>query len=316
MLTLEDLRFFAVVSVARSLADAARTLDVTPPAVSQRLSALERRVGVRLLERSRGGTRLTTEGEIVSARARTVLEELEDLQSQMAARRDELFGPLRIGAPLGFGRRHVAPIAAEFQVMHPNVTVDLFLFDRLREPVDSFHLVVHIGGQRDTAGSMVKLAPNDRIVCAAPAYLARRGEPFKAADLRRHDCLALRENKEDATLWRFACRNRSVAVRVEPRLTSNDGAVLREWALGGLGVIVRSEWDVAEDLAAGRLVRILADHRVPAADVVALLGARHSRLARTQSFLDRLRRSLNPVPWRPEEGTEQPTVARPASSGA
>lgn len=298
MLTLDDLRFFAVVAARDSLADAARKLDVTPPAVSQRLAALERRLGVRLVERCRGGTQLTTEGEMVAMRARVVLDELDDLQSQMAAHRDELFGPLRIAAPLGFGRRHVAPVVAEFQALHPKVTIDLFLFDRLREPVDSFHLVVHIGGRRDSAESLVKLAPNDRVVCAAPEYLARRGEPSTAADLRRHDCLALRENKEDATLWRFVRKDRSVTVRVEPRLASNDGGVVREWAVRGLGVMVRSEWDVADDLRAGGLVRILADHRAPAADVVALLGARHSRLARTQSFLDHLRHSLSPPPWR------------------
>jgi len=301
MLSIEDLRFFSVVAAGRSLADSARTLDVTPPAVSQRLAALERRLGVRLVERSRGRVHLSTEGEMVAARARMVLDELDDLQSEMAASRDELFGPLRVAAQLGFGRRHVGPLVADFQALHPNVTVDLRLFDRLTEAPDIFHVIIHIGDLlRENAESLVKLAPNERIVCAAPEYLARRAAPLRAEDLQHHDCIALRENDDDATLWRFTRQGQPVTVRIRPRLSTNDGSVLREWALRGLGVILRSEWDVADELRGGRLVRLLPDHKAPTADVVALLGPRHARLARTQRFLDHLRDRLSPPPWRAE----------------
>jgi len=148
----------------------------------------------------------------------------------------------------------------------------------------------------------VKLAPNERMVCAAPEYLHRKGAPASPMDLRDHDCLALRENDDDATLWRFSKRGKTVTIRIRPRLASNDGGVLREWALRGLGVILRSEWDVAEDLRAGRLVRLLPGHHAPAADVIALLGPRHGRLTRTQSFLEHLRGRLNPPPWRSAAG--------------
>jgi DNA-binding transcriptional LysR family regulator len=119
--------------------------------------------------------------------------------------------------------------------------------------------------------------------------------------LRAHACIALRENDEDVTLWMF----RSVGaldehrVRIEPNLASNDGEVVRIWALAGRGIIVRSEWDLVEDVRAGRLIRLLPDYALPPTPVVALLGARRrARTARTDRFLDALQRSLEPVPWR------------------
>lgn len=298
MLSLDDLRFVGVIAAGRSLAQAARALDVTPPAVSQRLAALERRLGVRLVERQRGGVLLTNEGEIVAARARSILEELDELQSEVAAGRNELFGPLKIGAPLGFGRQYIAPLVASFHAQHPGVTIDLLLNDRPPDASVRFDLMIHIGELRDSAGIMAKLAPNERIVCAAPEYLEARGTPQHPLDLRTHDCIVLRENDEDATLWKFTSDGEQVSVRIRPRLASNDGDVIRRWALEGLGIIVRSEWHVAEDLRSGTLVRILADCPAPSADVVALLGPSHARVARTQRFLDHLRKGLQPPPWR------------------
>jgi len=299
MLSLEDLRFFGVIAAGRSLASAARSMDVTPPAVSQRLASLERRMGVRLVERQRGGVILTNEGEIVAARARFILEELDELHNQIAARRNEMFGPLRIGAPLGFGRTYVAPLVASFRVQHPGVSIDLVLNDRSPTGASTrFDLTVHIGELRDSTGIMATLASNDRLVCASPSYLEARGVPETPMQLSAHDCIALRENDEDATLWRFSQDNQPLSVRVRPKLASNDGDVIRQWALDGLGIIVRSEWSVADDVRAGRLVRILENFPTPSADVVALLGPSHARVARTQSFLDHLRANLAPPPWR------------------
>jgi DNA-binding transcriptional LysR family regulator len=298
MLTLEDLRFFAVVADAPSLAEAARRLDVTPPAVSQRLAALERRLGVRLGERSRRGLALTEEGELIAARARVMIGELEELESQLTARRSAFTGKLRIAAPLGFGRRWVAPLAAGFQIEHPSLDIELVLSDRPPVNEGGFDLAVHIGELADSAGLVTKLAANDRVICAAPSYLAMHGAPADAAELRAHDCIALRENEEDATLWRFTRTGQPLSVRIRPHLATNDGEVARDWALAGRGIVVRSEWHVAADIEAGRLVRILPDLKPPPAPVMALLGHTRARLARTQGFLAHLRAGLNPAPWR------------------
>ena len=298
MLSLDDLRFFSAVAGAKSLAATARALDVTPPAVSQRLAGLERKMGVRLIERQRNGVQLTEEGDLVAARARALLQDLDDLESEVAARRDELSGPLRVAAPLGFGRRYLGPLIARFHEAHPAVNIDLSLSDRPPDPNARVDIAVHIGELRESSAILVKLAPNERIICASPDYLARAGTPADAGELNRFDCLALRENDEDSTLWRFTHGEEHLSVRVRPRLASNDGEIIREWALEGRGIMIRSEWHVADDLRAGRLVQMLHDFKPPTANVVALLGPSRARLARTQRFLDHLKGELNPAPWR------------------
>jgi DNA-binding transcriptional LysR family regulator len=303
MLDANDLRFFVAIAAAPSLAAAARALNVSPPAVTQRLRALEDRVGVYLLDRSGRGLTLTDEGELLAERGRDLLGAFDDLSEALAERRGQVTGHLRIVAPFGFGRHHVAPVVAAFRTSHPGVRIDLRLSDRLgRMPPETWDLAIHVGEIKDTTPSLTvrHLAPNERILCAAPAYLARRGAPRTPLELRDHSCIALRENDEDVTLWRFHSGDSGEErVRVEPELASNDGEVARCWALAGLGVLLRSEWDVADDLRAGRLLRLLHSHTLPSAPVVALLGSgRRARAARTERFLDALRQSLNPVPWR------------------
>ncbi|KMO25391.1 LysR family transcriptional regulator [Methylobacterium indicum] len=306
MLATDDLRFFLAVAEAPSLAAASRALDVSPPAVTQRLRALEERLGTHLVDRAGRHLALTGEGELLAERGRAILDALGELDEALAARRGQVVGHLRVVAPLGFGRRHVAPVAAAFQAAHPEVAIDLTLSDRLGGvPEGTFDLAVHVGEIAGAAPGLIarRLAPNARIVCAAPAYLAARGEPSVPDDLRRHACIALRENDEDVTLWRFARDGREARVRIEPRLASNDGEVVRGWALAGRGVILRSEWDVADDLRAGRLVRLLQDFAAPEAPVVALIGARRrARAARTRRFLDALAAALDPAPWREPAG--------------
>jgi DNA-binding transcriptional LysR family regulator len=310
MLSSADLTFFAAVAGAESLAGAARALDVTPSAVTQRLQQLEARLGVRLVDRAGRRLTLTDEGETLAAQGRALLDGLAALTERIGARRGAVGGHLRVLAPLGFGRRHVAPAAARFCAAHPDVTLDLALSDRLgRMPETSWDVAVHIGALRDSSLVAHRLGPNERFACASPDYVARHGAPATPAELRRHSCLALRENDEDVTLWRFrpaggAAAGPATPVRVQPRLASNDGDVVRDWALAGEGVIVRSEWSVADDLRAGRLVRLLADHTLPRADVVALVAARAGRSARTARFVEHLRAWLRPPPWRvrPDEG--------------
>lgn len=301
MVSIEDLRFFAVVAGSPTLAAAARALDVTPPAVSQRLKQLETRLRVRLIDRSTRHLTLTGEGELLAHRGRFVLTEVDDIAEALARRRGTVGGHLRIAAPFGFGRRFVAPVVARFRIENPATTVTLTLSDNpLRLGTDSWDLLVHVGELRDSSLVAQHLAPNERVACASPDYLLRRGIPARPPDLRRHDCAVLRENDEDVTLWRFNGAGTEVsAVRVDPVMASNDGDVIHGWALAGCGVIVRSEWDVADDLRAGRLTLILSEWRLPAADVTALLGGhRNRRAARTTRFLELLRASLAAPPWR------------------
>lgn len=300
MLTIADLDFFGAVARAPSLASAARDLDVTPSAVTQRLQDLERRLGVRLVDRSARRITLTDEGELLASKGRAITDDVAALSETLAARRGEVAGHLRVIAPFGFGRRYVAPIVVAFQTAHPAITIELTVSDRLGRVSDSsWDVAVHIGEFRESALPAQTLAPNERILCASPSFVERHGAPTKPKSLLDFRCLALRENDEDVTLWRFSEPNGGTAqVRIAPSLASNDGDIVREWALDGQGIILRSEWSIAGDLSAGRLVRLLSPYRAQSADVVAFVGPRRGRSARTSRFVQFLRESLTPTPWR------------------
>jgi DNA-binding transcriptional LysR family regulator len=298
-----DLHFFVVVANATSLAAASRSLDVSRSAVTQRLGQLEGRLRCRLLDRTTRHSRLTEEGQLLLERARLILDGLDELSDTLVGRHDVIGGHLRIAAPLGFGRRYIAPIAAAFREQNPAVTITLTLTDRPGVGDDNnWDLIIHIGELKNSSLVMVRLAGNDRVACASPGYLKSHGEPGNPGDLASHVCLALRQNDEDVTLWRFVDRHRkTIPIRVTPAMSSNDGESVRLWALEGLGIMVRSEWDVADDLASGRLKRVLARYRLPSADVVALLGRRGGRTARANAFLKLLQERFHPNPWRPAD---------------
>jgi DNA-binding transcriptional LysR family regulator len=302
-LSSDDLRFFVAIAGSSSLAAASRSLDVSRSAVTQRLNQLESRLRCRLLDRTTRHLRMTEEGQLLLDRARTVLEDLDQISDTLGERQDVVSGHLRVAAPLGFGRRYVAPIAAAFRKQNPSVTLTLTLTDRPAiADENNWDLIIHIGELKNSSLVMVRLAGNDRMACASPAYLSANGEPGNPAELTSHACLALRQNDEDVTLWRFVDRHRkTIPVRISPAMSSNDGEAVRTWALAGLGVMVRSEWDIADDIAAGRLKRVLSRFRLPAADVVALLGKRGGRTARAEAFLRLLQGQLRPNPWRPAD---------------
>jgi len=299
MLSSDDLSFFLALASAGNLADAARRLDVTPSAVTQRLNGLEKRLGIGLVDRSGRRMALTDEGELLAERARRICDDLAGLADTLASRRGEVAGHLRVLAPLGFGQRYVAPAIARFRKQHPKVTATLTLSDRPGSlAAHTWDVMIHIGELRDSTLVMHRLARNRRILCAAPAYLKRRGLPRHPDDLRTHDCIALRENDEDVTLWRLRHDDgRSTTVRIEPALACNDGGAARLWALAGMGVLVRSEWDVADLLRQGRLVALLPDWHLPDADIVALVTSRQERSARTDHFLRILHELGSSAPW-------------------
>lgn len=299
MLTSHDLLFFATIARAPTLAAAARQLDVTASAVTQRLQELERRLGMRLVHRSGRRIALTDEGALLADGGAPIIQSLGVLADEVQARRGIVAGRLRVVAPLGFGRAHVARLADQFAVRHPALSVDLDLTDRLGGiPASAWDVAIHIGVLRDSSLIGLRLAPNARILAAAPELVRRHGLPTTPADLRRMPCLAIRENEEDTTLWRFQTPEAPVTVRVEPVRASNDGEVVRQWALAGAGVMVRSEWSVAGDLAAGRLVQLLPDYPLPSADIMALVPSRTGRSARSAEFVKFLRAEMAVVPWR------------------
>jgi len=312
MLTPDDLIFFNVLAGSASLAESARKLNVTPPAVTQRLNALEARVGVRLINRSGRHLSLTDEGVLVASHGTLVTDTIDALSEALANRKRAVSGHLRIVAPHGFGRLHVAPVVATFAQSYRDVTVTVDLSDHpSSRQIEGCDLIIHIGSSGAMNQVVTTLAPNRRILCASPSYLKEAPPINLPSDLMHHRCLVVRENDEDVTLWRFRRPQQDPAiVRIHPTMSANDGAVIREWALGGQGITIRSEWNIAEDLAEGRLTRILPCWELPSADVVAMLPTRNGRSARTTAFLAMLRQSLSPPPWRRSQDLASTESAR------
>jgi DNA-binding transcriptional LysR family regulator len=295
-----DIRFLLTLRASGSLIAAARKLALSPSAVTQRLQQLEKKLGAQLVNRSARRLQFTDEGLLLCERGAELVEQFDALFDDLQTRRGGLVGTLKINAPLGFGRRYLAPLIGEFQQQNPDIDVALTLSDRpLTETLDRFDIVVHIGELPLSNLVGYTIAPNARFVCAAPALVRRTGEPDSPDALSRLPCIVLRENNEDVSLWQFSKGRTRRNVRVAAHLSCNDGDVIRQWACEGRGVILRSEWDVADDLANGKLVRLLPGWKAPDANVIALTHQRAGLPARTHHFMQYLQARFRPLPpWR------------------
>ncbi|WDE05100.1 LysR family transcriptional regulator [Thalassomonas viridans] len=302
MINSDDLRFFHLIANHSSLAATARALNVTPPTVTQRLQTIEQKLKLKLVDRHARKISLTDEGLLLAERARLILAEMDDLYELLNSQQQEIAGRLKILAPLGFGQEYIAPLVTEFQREYNQLSVELELSDNPDwSSGHAWDIMIYIGELRDSSLKLSVLASNRRFLCASPAYIARYGMPETPADLRRHTCIALRENAEDVTMWRFSATDsdEQQAIRINPKLASNDGRVIKQWALAGAGIIQRSEWDVAAQLKSGELIRLLPDYQLPSADIVALLGTDlRARSARTSKFLQLLKARLAGAPWK------------------
>lgn len=293
MIQIEDLRLVEALAQAPSLSAAARALNVTPPALSMRLRKLEATLGLALATRTARRLSLTPEGERFAQEGAALLAQLEALPESFRREDSRLTGTLRVAAPFGYGRHHVAPVLARFAQCHPGLRLQLDLREVPWPDKHDSDAVVHIGAVRDSSWIARTLAPNERWLCASPAYLRAHGTPQEPRDLLGHACICIRENDEDVTLWRFRRAGSGTArrpsaretLRVVPAFTTNDGSVARQWAEQGLGLVLRSEWDTADAVARGTLVRVLAGWEFDSAPVTLLVPTRRGRTARVQALM-------------------------------
>jgi DNA-binding transcriptional LysR family regulator len=282
-----DLAFFSTVVKEGSLSGAARALDVSPPAVSKRLAQLERRLGVRLLNRTTRRVSLTAEGEVYVEAGRRILSEISELEQRISSARAAPKGLLRVNATLGFGRTYVAPVVSAFRRRYPEVDVLLHLTDRpLNLTDEAFDVGIRFGDLPDARIVARKIATNRRVLAASPRYLDQRGRPATPHDLTRHDCIVLRQNDSVYGVWKLQRGRRSESVRVRGALSSNDGSVVLGWALDGHGIVMRAEWEMADHLRSGRLEQVLPEYATPPADIHAVYPERHHLSARVRVFVD------------------------------
>ncbi len=279
-----DFAFFRLLARSASLTDAARSLSMTPSAVSRRLGAIETRLGVQLVLRNTRSMRLTPEGERYLEAAEAILAETERLEADIASRP---LGRLRICASFGFGRTHIAPVVADFARANPDVRVDLTLTDRPVSIIEEgFDVGIHLGDPHDSRLRARKLLENDRILCASPDYLETHGRPLLPSDLARHRLIEIAEDENTVGRWTLTHRKTKKVVNLAavPVLRSNSGSAALDWCLAGLGIVLRSRWHAAAPLADGRLEEVLPDWHMPA-DVYAYFAAKKPS-AQLRAFLD------------------------------
>ena len=293
-----DLGFFSKLASAGSLSAAARELGVTTPAVSKRLALMESRLGVSLLTRTTRRMSLTPEGELYLESARRILGEIDGIEELLGVAKATPKGLLRVNATLGFGRSHVAPVISRFVRKFPQIEVQLQL--SVNPPPltdDLFDVCIRFGAPPDTRVIARHIARNRRLLCAAPAYLAKHGVPKVPDDLARHNCIGIRQGEEAYGVWRLstgrATKATTAAVKTRGNLTTNDGEVAVNWALEGHGIVMRSEWDIDRYLRNGRLLQVLPQYHTPDADIHAVYPQRHQLAARVRAFVDFVTLSFN-----------------------
>lgn len=286
-----DLGFFSQLASGGSLSAAARDLGITTAAVSKRLALMEMRLGVSLVIRTTRRMSLTQEGELYLEHARRILGDIDSLEEILGVSKSTPHGLLRVNATLGFGRSHVAPLISRFVRKYPQVEVQLQL--SVNPPTlsdDSFDVCIRFGLPPDTRVIARHIAPNRRLLCAAPAYLAKHGTPRIPNDLTKHNCIGIRQGDEAYGLWRLTSgRGKGAitqAIKTSGNLATNDGEIAVKWALDGHGILMRSEWDIDRYLANGRLLQVLPQYSTPEADIHAVYPQRHRVAARVRAFVD------------------------------
>jgi DNA-binding transcriptional LysR family regulator len=286
---------FVAVATRGSLTAAARTEGVAPAIIGRRLDALEAHLGVKLLVRTTRRISLTQEGATFMEDCQRLLSDVANAEASVSAGGAHASGHLRITAPAGFGRRHVAPLLPLFRQNHPEVTLSLNLSDRVVDlSAEGFDCAVRVGDLPDSSMVSVRLADNRRLCVAAPSYLQRQGAPQHPSDLQRFDCLALSSDASQSRGWAFQLnkeKGRSEIVHLRPKgpLDCTDGQVLHQWCLEGHGIAWRSTWEVDADIRAGRLQSVLDDFAAPPNGIYAVFPQRKHMPLRVRLWIDFLK---------------------------
>jgi DNA-binding transcriptional LysR family regulator len=310
--SLYEMSVFSKVVAAGSLSAAARDMGVSTAVVSRRLAALEARLGVRLVNRTTRRLALTDEGASYHDACARILAEIEDADAAAAAQRVEPQGILKVALPASFGHKHIAPLVPPFAARYPKIQLALSLSDRTVNVIEEgYDLVIRIGELEDSSLAARKLAPNRRVVCASPEYLRTHDAPHTPEDLPRHNCLTTTDLHMN---WEYKGPDgKRATVRVAGRYACDNWEVLREWALAGLGVALKSTWDVRRQLEDGSLVRLLPGYDFGTdVAIYAIYPHRRHLPAKTRVFIDYLAESFGPEPYwdQPQKMEKAPRTKR------
>ena len=293
--------FESFVSVAQkgSLTAAAKAEGVAPAIMGRRLDSLEAHLGVKLLVRTTRRITLTHEGTAFLEDCQRLLADVANAEASVSAGGLKASGHLRLTAPAGFGRRHVAPLVPQFHQMHPDVTVSLNLSDRVVDlAAEGFDCAVRVGDLPDSSLVSVRMADNRRLCVATPEFLKRYGTPQVPSDLMRFRCLTLSSDASQTRGWAFrmpltgqgeAQTQEVIHLRPSGPMDCSDGQVLHDWCLAGHGIAWRSTWEVEADISRGTLVPVLDDFAAPPNGIYAVFPQRKHLPLRLRLWIDFLK---------------------------
>ncbi len=295
---------FVAVATKGSLSAAARAEGVAPAIIGRRLDALEEHLGVKLLVRTTRRITLTHEGSAFLEDCQRLLSDVANAEASVSAGGVKASGHLRLTAPAGFGRRHVAPLVPLFRSLHPDVTISLNLSDRVVDlAAEGFDCAVRVGDLPDSSLVSVRMADNRRLCVATPQYLARHGTPRQPSDLLQHACLTLSSDASQTRGWAFrvpteAGGHEVVHLRPGGPLDCSDGQVLHDWCLAGYGIAWRSTWEVEAEIQAGRLVPVLEDFAAPPNGIYVVFPQRKHLPLRVRLWIEHLKQHYGqPAFW-------------------
>ena len=301
---------FVSVATRGSLTAAAKAEGVAPAIMGRRLDALEEHLGVKLLVRTTRRISLTHEGAAFLEDCQRLLSDVANAEASVSEGGVKATGHLRITAPAGFGRRHVAPLVPRFRAEHRDVTISLNLSDRVVDLAgEGFDCAVRVGDLPDSSLVSVRIADNRRLCVATPSYLARRGTPTTPSELVQHDCLTLSSDASQTRGWAFrmpraeGSNEASEVMHLKPGgpLDCSDGQVLHDWCLGGWGIAWRSTWEVEAEIAAGRLVAVLEEFAAPPNGIYVVFPQRKHMPLRVRLWIEHLKHQYaQPAFWKGE----------------
>ncbi|RTR38473.1 LysR family transcriptional regulator [Shewanella canadensis] len=258
---LEHLALFIRINEKGGIASAGRDFGLTAATASDRLAALEKHYGAKLLNRTTRAISLTEEGKVLLDKAKFIVSEADDLEAQIKYGVERLSGTIRISAPNDLGCKRIAPLLDIFMDTHPDVNLELSLGDGYDDLVGrGVDLAIRLGALRDSSLRVRKLGDNRRVICASPSYLERYGIPTHPDSLEHHNCLTMKLGEVLDREWVFKVNGRNKAYMVSGNRTANSGALVRDWCIDGRGLALKSIWDVTDDLHSGKLVEVLSEY--------------------------------------------------------
>jgi len=296
---LSDLDLFAKIVERGSLTEAGREMGLSPASASKRLTRLETALNARLITRTTRHVRPTEDGEAFYQRAKSIISEVEAAEVAVSRATNEPRGNLRVSMPAGFGRAHVAPLLVDFIKIYSQVEIDIHLTDRVQDLIaEGVDVSIRIADLKDSSLIARKLADNRRVICAAPAYLEAHGKPKTPKDLTDHNCVVLHGQES----WRLHGTGGTHTVRVNGSLASNNSDVLKGAVVAGIGVALKSIWDVQDELRSGALLPVLEDYAPsPGVAIYAVYPSSRHLTARSRALLDFLIEAFAPIPpWERE----------------